>query len=66
MTRILIVDDHPLVRAGFAQLIGDCPDLEVCGEAADMAEASAVIFDAWPAAHEVARAFRNRMEALRG
>ena len=39
MTRILIVDDHPLVRAGFAQLIGDCPDLEVCGEAADMAEA---------------------------
>jgi DNA-binding NarL/FixJ family response regulator len=39
MTRILIVDDHPLVRAGFAQLIGDCPDLEVCCEAADMAEA---------------------------
>ncbi len=39
MTKILIVDDHPLVRAGFAQLIGDCPDLEVCGEAADMAEA---------------------------
>lgn len=27
------------MRAGFAQLIGDCPDLEVCGEAADMAEA---------------------------
>lgn len=39
MTRILIVDDHPLVRSGFAQLIGDCPDLEVCGEAGDMAEA---------------------------
>jgi len=39
MTRILIVDDHPLVRAGFSQLIGDCPDLEVCCEAGDMAEA---------------------------
>lgn len=39
MTRILIVDDHPLVRSGFAQLIGDCPDLEVCGEAGDMSEA---------------------------
>lgn len=39
MSRILIVDDHPLVRTGFAQLIGDCADLEVCGEAGDMAEA---------------------------
>jgi DNA-binding NarL/FixJ family response regulator len=39
MTRILIVDDHPFVRTGFAQLIGDCADLEVCGEAGDMAEA---------------------------
>ena len=39
MTRILIVDDHPLVRTGFAQLIGDCADLEVCGEAGDMSEA---------------------------
>ena len=38
MERILIVDDHPLVRTGFAQLIGDTPDLEVCGEASDMAE----------------------------
>ena len=38
MRRILIVDDHPLVRAGFAQLIGDTSDLEVCGESADMAD----------------------------
>ena len=37
MARILIVDDHPLVRTGFAQLIGDTSDLEVCGEAGDMA-----------------------------
>ena len=39
MAKILIVDDHPLVRTGLAQLIGDCPDLEVSGEAGDMAEA---------------------------
>jgi DNA-binding NarL/FixJ family response regulator len=39
MTDILIVDDHPLVRAGFSQLIGDTPDLKVCGEAGDMASA---------------------------
>ena len=39
MAQILIVDDHPLVRTGFAQLIADTPDLMVCGEAADMATA---------------------------
>ena len=39
MAQILIVDDHPLVRTGFAQLIGDTPDLHVCGEAADMVTA---------------------------
>ena len=39
MANILIVDDHPLVRAGFSQLIGDAPDLKVCGEAGDMASA---------------------------
>jgi DNA-binding NarL/FixJ family response regulator len=48
MPRILIVDDHPLVRTGFAQLIGDCPDLEVCCEAADMAEALRLIDNSSP------------------
>lgn len=37
--RILVVDDHPLVRAGLAALIGNEPDLEVCGEAAGQGEA---------------------------
>lgn len=37
--KILIVDDHPLVRAGFTQLISDHADLQVCGEAGDIAEA---------------------------
>jgi len=39
MAHILIVDDHPLVRTGFSQLICDTPDLKVCGEAGDMASA---------------------------
>ena len=39
MADILIVDDHPLVRAGFSQLINDTSDLKVCGEAGDMATA---------------------------
>jgi DNA-binding NarL/FixJ family response regulator len=32
--RILIVDDHPLVRRGLTALIESEPDLAVCGEAA--------------------------------
>jgi DNA-binding NarL/FixJ family response regulator len=38
-TRILIVDDHPIVRQGLTLLIANEPDLEVCGEAADSGEA---------------------------
>jgi len=30
--RILIVDDHPMMRQGLAQLVGAEPDLIVCGE----------------------------------
>lgn len=33
VTRVLLVDDHPIVRRGVAELIGDEMDLEVCGEA---------------------------------
>ena len=37
--RIFIVDDHPLVRSGFHQLIAGEPDLSVCCEAGSVAEA---------------------------
>lgn len=37
--RILIVDDHPIVRKGMARLINDQADLEVCGEAGAVPEA---------------------------
>lgn len=37
--RILIVDDHPFMRAGLAQLIDRQPELMVCGEAGNPAEA---------------------------
>ncbi|HVM51329.1 MAG TPA: response regulator transcription factor [Candidatus Acidoferrum sp.] len=35
--RILLVDDHAIVRYGIAQLINREPDLEVCGEEEDAA-----------------------------
>jgi DNA-binding NarL/FixJ family response regulator len=34
--RVLIVDDHPLMRQGLAQLINQQTDLMVCGEAEDV------------------------------
>ena len=37
--RILLVDDHPMVRRGIADVLNREKDLEVCGEAADVAEA---------------------------
>jgi DNA-binding NarL/FixJ family response regulator len=37
--RILIVDDHPLVRMGLRGLLEAESDLQVCGEAASLAEA---------------------------
>jgi CheY-like chemotaxis protein len=33
--RILIVDDHAMVREGIASILGQTPDIEVVGEAAD-------------------------------
>jgi DNA-binding NarL/FixJ family response regulator len=41
--RVLIVDDHPAVREALAIRISTQPDMEVCGEAADAAEALELI-----------------------
>ena len=40
---ILIVDDHPMMRAGLAARITDESDLEVCGEAEDVAGALSAV-----------------------
>jgi len=41
--KILIVDDHPLVREGLRRIIDSQPDLTVCGEASNAKEAVAAV-----------------------
>ena len=48
-TRILIVDDHPMMREGLTSLLATQPDLEVCGEAETAAQALDMIPSARPA-----------------
>ncbi|GAA2181390.1 response regulator transcription factor [Brooklawnia cerclae] len=37
--RVLVVDDHPIVREGIVAIVASAPDLEVVGQAANGAEA---------------------------
>jgi len=39
VTRILVADDHPIVRSGLKRVIDEQPDMRVVAEAADGAEA---------------------------
>ncbi|AXK32015.1 DNA-binding response regulator [Streptomyces armeniacus] len=48
MIRVLLADDQLLVRAGFRALLDAQPDIEVVGEAADGAEALAMVRELAP------------------
>jgi DNA-binding NarL/FixJ family response regulator len=46
--RVVLVDDHPLVRAGLAQMLDHGDDLSVVGVAGDGVEAQAVVAEQRP------------------
>ncbi len=48
MTRVLIADDHPLVRQGLRAVLDATDDLEVVGEAADGPEAVTLALEQSP------------------
>ena len=46
--RIVIADDHPVVRAGLQEMLSSQPDFEIVGEASNGAEAVALVNQAQP------------------
>jgi DNA-binding NarL/FixJ family response regulator len=77
VVRVLIVDDHPVVREGLAMRLAAVPDLEVCGEAEDVAGALALLASTRPDVAiidislkngnglELIRRIRDRQDAVR-
>jgi DNA-binding NarL/FixJ family response regulator len=47
-TRVLLADDHHLVRAGIRALVAQIPDVEIVGEAGDGQSALALILETKP------------------
>ena len=48
MIRVIVVDDHPVVRHGLVSMLKYEPDLQVVGEAGNGKQAVAVILDLAP------------------
>ena len=41
--RVLIVDDHPIIRQGLSQLLNQQPDFTICGETEDGSKALSMV-----------------------
>lgn len=46
--RLVVVDDHPIVRKGLVDLFGEAPGIAVCGQAGTIAEATTLIASTRP------------------
>lgn len=68
MIRIILVDDHAIVRSGYRRLLSAEPDLEVVGEAATVQEANALVQRIQPDVAVVDLSLKNSsgLEAIAG
>jgi DNA-binding NarL/FixJ family response regulator len=48
LTRLVIADDHELIREGIKKLMRHCADLKVVGEAADLKQVFALVAQVRP------------------
>ena len=65
--RVLLVDDHPIVREGLAALINAAGDLIVCGQASGGNEALSILAECDPdvAVVDISLADRNGVDLIR-
>lgn len=65
--KVLLVDDHPVVRQGLAMLIDQEPDLTVCGQAAGSADALKLLHSEKPdlAVVDITLADENGLDLVR-
>lgn len=64
-TKVLIVDDHPIVRYGMAEMIRQESDLEVCGQAATSLEAMKALDAADVAIVDISLGTGNGIELIK-
>lgn len=66
-TRVLLVDDHPMIRRGLAGLINEDPDLMVCGEAGNSRGALEMVAEVEPhlAIVDISMEERNGIELIK-
>ena len=66
--RVLIVDDHPLMREGVARWIQRAPELEVCGEAESASQAVSLMAKLKPdlVLTDISLTGRSGLELIKG
>lgn len=68
MTRIILIDDHAVVRTGYRRLLSAEPDFDIVGEAASSGEANALVQRMQPdvALADLSLKGSSGLEAIRG